>query len=113
MIYASSEACIQKPSIMIRRSLFSKPAINSREDQPWDRGSVMGWEAKIRIYPLSASYCHADQEIFSLLLPGIGEMVFSTRFIRAYICNPERTRYCIFKIPPAPTNKAGVKCLNI
>src|SRR5882757_6504116 len=105
MIYASSEACIQKPSIMIRRSPFSKPAINSREDQPWDRGSVMDWEVKIRIYPLSVFYFHADREIFSPLLPGIGEMVFLTRFIKAYICNPERIRYCIFKTPLAPTSK--------
>src|SRR5260221_5320175 len=113
MIYASSEACTQKPSIMIQRSPFFKPAINSREDPRWDRGSVMDWEVKIRIFPLSVSYCHADREIFSHLLPGTGEMVFSTRSIRAYIYNPERTPYCIFKITLAPTSKAGVKCLNI
>src|SRR5688500_16991313 len=92
---------------------FFKQEVSSPDGPAWGRGSVMDWEVKTKTFPHFVCCFHAEKETFNPLLPGIGEMVFSTPFTRVYTCNQDRTLCYISRIRRALTKRVVVKCLNI
>jgi len=106
MIFASSEACIQKPSIMIRRSLFSKPAINSGKTShgSWLSYGLGSENKNLPAFCVLLSRGPGDIQPLASRNWGNG---FLDSIHQAYICNPERTRYCIFKSPGTDKQSRG------